>query len=390
MVAGAAAGVAAIFKSPATGAVFALEVPYQDDNASRMLLPALLASAVSYLTFVTFAGTAPLFGVAGTPPFDLRDLGGAVAIGLVCGIGARVFARVLRLAKRLSNAGHPAVRVVAAGATLAGLYALTYAVYGEGYSLGAGYTVIEWATRPDQTIGLIALLFVIRLAAVSTTVAGGGVGGLFVPLVVAGALTGRGFAALLGDPTGSLFLVIGVAAFLGAGYRTPLAGVIFVAESTGQPGFVVPGLLASVAAQLMMGGVSVSPYQRGRRVGRVDERREPIGRAVDPDWPVTRPGTTVEDLLEGGVADPSRPLPVVAGHRYLGVVTEAELHRVPHADRSTTLVTSVMRHDWPTARPSWPARTVAPMLEAAGVDSLAVTDDEGHWVGWLTADALAR
>ena len=28
--AGAAAGVAAIFKAPATGAVFALEVPYQD------------------------------------------------------------------------------------------------------------------------------------------------------------------------------------------------------------------------------------------------------------------------------------------------------------------------------------------------------------------------
>jgi CIC family chloride channel protein len=31
MVAGAAAGVAAIFKAPATGAIFALEVPYQDD-----------------------------------------------------------------------------------------------------------------------------------------------------------------------------------------------------------------------------------------------------------------------------------------------------------------------------------------------------------------------
>ncbi len=46
-VASAAAGVAAIFKAPATGAVFSIEVPYQDDLARRMLLPAMVASAMS-------------------------------------------------------------------------------------------------------------------------------------------------------------------------------------------------------------------------------------------------------------------------------------------------------------------------------------------------------
>ena len=40
MVAGAAAGVAAIFRAPATGAVFALEVPYPDDLGRRLLVPA--------------------------------------------------------------------------------------------------------------------------------------------------------------------------------------------------------------------------------------------------------------------------------------------------------------------------------------------------------------
>ncbi len=57
LVAGAAAGFAAIFKAPATGAVFALEVPYQDDLARRMLLPALVSSASSYLVFVAINGT---------------------------------------------------------------------------------------------------------------------------------------------------------------------------------------------------------------------------------------------------------------------------------------------------------------------------------------------
>ncbi|HET9728908.1 MAG TPA: chloride channel protein, partial [Acidimicrobiia bacterium] len=49
LVAGAAAGIAAIFKAPATGAVFALEVPYHDDLARRMLLPALVGAASGYL-----------------------------------------------------------------------------------------------------------------------------------------------------------------------------------------------------------------------------------------------------------------------------------------------------------------------------------------------------
>src|SRR3954451_4383123 len=93
MLAGAAAGVAAIFKAPATGAIFALEVPYRDDNARRMLLPALLAAAVGYLVFVALLGTQPLFEVGGSPPFDVRELGGAVVLGLVCGLGARLFAR---------------------------------------------------------------------------------------------------------------------------------------------------------------------------------------------------------------------------------------------------------------------------------------------------------
>jgi CIC family chloride channel protein len=56
--------------------------------------------------------------------------------------------------------------------------------------------------------------------------------------------------------------VIGAAAFLGAGYRVPLAAVVFVAEATGRPGFVVPGLLAAVVAELVMGRESVTAYQR--------------------------------------------------------------------------------------------------------------------------------
>src|SRR6188472_201620 len=57
LVAGAAAGVSAIFKAPATGAIFALEVPFRDQMARRMLVPALVASASGYLVFAALSST---------------------------------------------------------------------------------------------------------------------------------------------------------------------------------------------------------------------------------------------------------------------------------------------------------------------------------------------
>ena len=80
-VAGAAAGVAAIFKAPATGAVFALEVPYRGDFARRMLLPTLVAAASGYLVFACINGTDPLFPIEGNASFEFRDLAGAVVVG---------------------------------------------------------------------------------------------------------------------------------------------------------------------------------------------------------------------------------------------------------------------------------------------------------------------
>ena len=115
---------------------------------------------------------------------------------------------------------------------------------------------------PDRALWLLGVVLLVRCLATAVTVAGGGVGGLFVPLVVAGALLGRMAVEVIGDGNTTLFVVVGVAAFLGAGYRVPLAAVMFVAEVTGRPGFVVPGLLAAVAASLVMGSASVTTYQR--------------------------------------------------------------------------------------------------------------------------------
>jgi CIC family chloride channel protein len=262
VVAGAAAGVAAIFKAPATGAVFAIEVPYQDDIARRMLLPALVASATGYLTFVAINGTAPLFPIDGNPSFAIRDLLGAMGVGLVGGAVARAFSWMLRRAKSLSTSvERPILLTVAAATLLGGTFVGGRLLTGQSLLVGPGYDVVRWASEPAHSLPVILAILALRCIATSAAVAGGATGGLFIPLVVAGALTGSFIGHAVDRTDLSLFIVIGVAACLGAGYRVPLAAVMFVAETTGRPSFVVPGLLAAVVAELIMGDSSVTRYQ---------------------------------------------------------------------------------------------------------------------------------
>lgn len=272
LVAGAAAGVAAIFKAPATGAIFALEVPFRDEMARRMLLPALVASASGYLTFVALSSTQPIF----TFPDDERtaslfeyiDLLGAVLIGIGCAIGARVFSWFIRMAKAFTL--RPTwVRLLVSGSMMSLLYFVTRVITsedwdpatGEGLTLGSGYEVFAWLFE-EHALWLLVAIFVLRMCSTAATLAGGGVGGVFIPLVVGGALVGRMVGEVFNTVDPALYVLLGIAAFLGAGYRVPLAAIMFVAEATGQPGFIVPALFAAVAADLVMGEVSITSFQR--------------------------------------------------------------------------------------------------------------------------------
>lgn len=262
LVAGAAAGVAAIFKAPATGAIFALEVPFRDQMARRMLLPALVASASGYLVFVALSNTDPIFAFQTDrgAAFQYRDLAGAILIGICCAVGARAFAWLIRQAKAVTY--RPVtLRVIGASLGMVVLFVISRLLTGESLTIGTGYEVIRWLSE-EHALWLLAAVFALRCLATATTLAGGGVGGVFVPLVVAGAIVGRGVGDIVNPLDPTLYVLLGIAAFLGAGYRVPLAAVMFVAEATGQPGFIVPALFAAVAAELVMGEQSITTFQR--------------------------------------------------------------------------------------------------------------------------------
>ena len=235
-----------------------------------------------------------MFPIGGSPGFAIRDLLGAVAVGVIAGIGARCFAWLLRGAK--NDRGRPPSRAHASPRRrLAGHVRRRAGTTGESLLVGPGYECVSGPPNPDARPGSCSPPRA-PLPRTSAAVAGGGVGGLFIPLVVAGALTGSLIGGAVNQADLTLFIVIGVAAFLGAGYRVPLAAVMFVAETTGRPSFVVPGLLAAVAAELVMGNSSVTRYQRTTNRRPADGRREawqdhgaslgrPTGEGLDEETP---------------------------------------------------------------------------------------------------------
>jgi CIC family chloride channel protein len=388
MVAGAAAGVAAVFKAPLTGVIFALEVPYRSDLARRALLPSLVAAGSAYVTFVALVGTEPLLSTGGGAPFDLRDLGGGLVLGLICGLLARLGAQALGRAKQLRL---PAIwRVVMSATGMVALAPIALWWFDAPVHLGPSYDAIAWAASPDRTLTLLCGLFVIRAAATWLGVAGGGMGGLFIPLVTQGAVVGSIFDRLVDAPNPRLFPTIGIAALLGAGYRTPLAGVAFVAEATGEPGFLVPALLAAAAAQLCMGNKSFSASQRGERLPDVEPLwRLPIVEVMAPSASTVDAELDLEQVVVMMLAQNRRWAPVVDSDGYVGLIAVTDIAAIPSADWSTVLARDIARTDVPPARPSDPVATVTERMRATQSDAMAVTED-GDVIGVVTMRDLTN
>ncbi len=393
LTAGAAAGIAAVFKTPATGVIFALEAPYRDDVARRALLPALLASAAGYLVYVVLLGTDPVINL-GSHDTDLSiiHLGGGALLGLIAGLGGRGFAWLVRQAKNLEQRYHFAIRLLVAGVILAGLVLATDALFNQPLSLGPGVAATEWLRDGNHTLGLIAALLAFRVIATLTTVSAGGTGGVFIPLAVQGVIVGSLVGQTLGVADIGLYRTLGLAAFLAAGYRAPITAVMFVAESTGTSAFVVPALIAAAVSQLVVGPSSVTSYQLEKREGLVERRMAlPLTSALTTDTLTVPPDATASELVYIHLLGRrEREVPVVEGSTYVGMCGLEQISDLNREQWNDTLVGSIANTKLPTAQPSWTLRDAIAQMEAFDTDQLAVTDDENTFIGLVRADDILR
>jgi CBS domain-containing protein len=209
---------------------------------------------------------------------------------------------------------------------------------------------------------------------------------------VQGALLGRFVAAVAQIQQVTLLPLVGAAAFLGAGYRVPIAAVVFVAEASGRPGFIVPGVLATVVAQLLMGDVSVTPYQIRMRGGHVEQRlRMRVSEAMQERWTPLHIDLPLEGRVDSAfVTSRALSLPVVDDDgKYRGMVRLADVSAVRARQREGERVQDLLV-EAPGASAQETLLEAVATMDAAELDSLAVTTPDGMVIGVVTLDDALR
>ena len=261
LVVGAAAGFGAALHSPIAGGLLAVEIPFREGMSWRRLPVALLGSTAGYLARSSIDGfRLPWWTSVGV--VGLRDV--LLVLGLA--VGAGIASRAVSLLTRSAETGLGPVfsrerhHVVTAAALLVLLGVLARIGFsGIPVHLGPGTISLTWAATASSA-GLCALL-ALRAAASGVTMLGRGVGGLIIPLLVLGSIAGQMLGRIF-DGNLALLSVIGATTLLGAGYRVPLAALVWLAESTHSIPAVALGCVVVLITQAVGGGRSVSTAQR--------------------------------------------------------------------------------------------------------------------------------
>lgn len=247
VLAGMAAGLSAIFKSPLGTAVFGVEILYSGMAfEGGALIYTILASAVAYAITGAFEGWAPLFVLPVGISFNRSsELIWYLLLGVVSGAAGAllpwVFYTIRDAFHKLDvpNQIKPAIGGLALG--LIGMFALPL--------LGGGYGWIQLAIDGKLAIWLMLALAFGKILALSLTVSSGGSGGVFAPSLYVGAMFGGALAAIIDavahtGPNPAAFAVVGMAALFAGAARVPVATLIMVAEMTGGYQLILPTMMA--------------------------------------------------------------------------------------------------------------------------------------------------
>jgi CIC family chloride channel protein len=399
---GTAAGIAAIFNTPITGVVFAMEEVM--GTASRDLLGGTIVAAVAAAVVERLMlGGKPILPVSPASWSDLRELIGFAAAGVVAGIaGGVAIVSIWKLRKVMAKAvPHVAIRAALGGAIVGSIGVFIPRI------LSVGYETTSLFLHGGATLRETTVAFAGKITAFVAALSCGMIGGTFAPSLFIGAALGGGIGHLAAfalphahvDP--GAYALIGMGAFFAAFLRCPVSAVLIVFETTGDYGLVLPVMLAvAIASSLSR---RITPHSLTELQMHEEGFREPV-EANDP-----LAGLTAADVMNPAVISVRADLSMldaarrISGtrHRAYPVVNEdgkllgfLPSNAVELAARAGTMEEPIAAHVQPNviiANAGDDMLDLVRRLAHAGIERCPVTDDEGRVVGFISpADILRR
>ncbi len=243
LVAGAAAGMSAVFAAPVAAVLLAVELLLFEWKP-RSFIPVAVASIIASVLRVPLLGAGPIFPLIPHAPASGTELAYAAGIGILAGLGSGLLTMLVYAFEDLFQKlpfhwmWWPAI-----GAIFVGVGGLL-----EPRVLGVGYDTIHSLLRGELVGPLIIGLLVAKALVWSIALGSGTSGGVLAPLLIMGGALG----ALAGSwiPTGDtgLWALIGMAAMMGGTMRSPLTAMVFAVELTRDFNLFPALLVGSVAA----------------------------------------------------------------------------------------------------------------------------------------------
>jgi CIC family chloride channel protein len=254
---GAAGGIAATFNAPIAGVFFALEM-ILGEFTTRAFGVVVIASVTAAVIGRSWFGNVPGFAV---PPYELvspGEYGLYVVLAVLAALVGIGFTRTLYWFEDLWDAVPipEYLKPIPGGLLLGAIGLLLPQIFGVGYdAMGAALT-------GQYALGLLLLLALVKIVAVSTTIGSGGSGGVFAPSLFIGAMFGTAFGTAanlllpgMTAPAGAYGLV-GMAAVFSGAARAPITAVIILFELTGDYRIILPLMLAVVISTLISEALS--------------------------------------------------------------------------------------------------------------------------------------
>ncbi|WP_086971628.1 ClcB-like voltage-gated chloride channel protein [Caballeronia glebae] len=318
---GAAAGITSAYNAPIAGAFFVTELVL-GSMAMESFGPIVVSSVVANITMREFAGYKPPYEMPVFPTVTGIEVLLFVVLGLLCGVLAPYFLRLLAASKkRFSTLPLPLPVRLALGGLIVGIISIRWPEV-----WGNGYEVVNSLLHEQWTWTALLTVLVFKIIATAATAGSGAVGGIFTPTLFVGAvlgcLFGIGAHTIWPDSTSAPFAyaMVGMGAFLAAATHAPLMAILMIFEMTLSYQVMLPLMVSCVIAYFIARtSEQTSMYEVTLRRNR--EEKERLRLAATQMRELVKPADTVVPL-SANVKDMTRVFleyPV----KYLYVVDEA-------------------------------------------------------------------
>jgi len=244
---GMSAGFSALFGTPLTATVFALEVTSVGMMHYSALIPCVTASMIAHFTAVLWRVPPESFYVAAVPAMETVMFFKIVGFAVMLGGVSILFCILMYAAEHLYAhfLKNRYVRIFIAGCLILGLTVLL----GTTQYLGSGMGIIEQIFHHGDTAGYS--VFLLKMVFTALTLGAGFKGGEIVPSLTIGAAFGSAAAALLGLPM-ELAAACGMIGVFCGVTNCPITSLLIAFELFGFAG--MPYYLVTVAVSYLFSG----------------------------------------------------------------------------------------------------------------------------------------